>query len=601
MANRENERRRALPSPSTTQSLREDVGQDLSSLAIAYLPEQRYPTLFYESSIENHIGKIYSTPSGSGAGHKRKHEKELGQIDRFSKQARKNESTAASPCLDSKQRLESPRDDGIFEKQKLLFEETAPETKVFVIENPQKPTKQLEVRKTEQKETRDPIKYWAAHHTWPRQFLVNNQMASSNSTKKRQRILDDSQGSKDERSRSYSQSRKFGEVPEQYTAAYERHILIKGLDMDLLNGEDLISEESKKMSLNLQQITRQIIEPTIFSTKIIRKVLNFYRNRNEAIVNRDVTPLIIPSVTSLYFGGDSSLEHVIDEVNATWYDQCVLEGPRPRPDLAIGLFSSAFTEEEIDKLKRYTSVDNWTQVTMHMFFPFLMCEVKCGREGLDIADRQNMHSCSVALRALLRIEQEADKYRQEKKMNSLDRQALVFSISHDQEDARLYGHYAIVQEGKWAYYRYRIRKFDLTDNNSLLVIHNFVRNILKSYLPRHIRRLKDALAAFPDPNELPESSSLSGSGCLSLAASGISLNDGNFQQSSQDRNSDGFVIPGRPSSSQFSAAKKKEQENWLVERIDKLMKELVEERQKRKESEERMEKLLERFLDKAAN
>jgi hypothetical protein len=58
--------------------------------------------------------------------------------------------------------------------------------------------------------------------------------------------------------------------------------------------------------------------------------------------------------------------------------------------------TSTFTEGEIDKLKRYTSVDNWTQVTMQMFFPFLMCEVKCGREGLDIADRQNMHSCSVA-------------------------------------------------------------------------------------------------------------------------------------------------------------------------------------------------------------
>lgn len=27
-------------------------------------------------------------------------------------------------------------------------------------------------------------------------------------------------------------------------------------------------------------------------------------------------------------GGDNSLEHVTDEVNADWYDQCVLEGPR---------------------------------------------------------------------------------------------------------------------------------------------------------------------------------------------------------------------------------------------------------------------------------
>jgi hypothetical protein len=48
-----------------------------------------------------------------------------------------------------------------------------------------------------------------------------------------------------------------------------------------------------------------------------------------------------------------------------------------------------------------------------------MCEVKRGGEGLDTADRQNMHSCSVAVRALLRIEQEADKYRPKKKMTAL--------------------------------------------------------------------------------------------------------------------------------------------------------------------------------------
>ena len=170
-----------------------------------------------------------------------------------------------------------------------------------------------------------------------------------------------------------------------------------------------------------------------------------------------------------------------------------------------------------------------------MFFPFLMCEVKCGREGLDIADRQNMHSCSVAVRAILRIEQEADKYRSEKKMDSLSGQLLVFSISHDQQDARLHGHYAIIQGQKWTYYRYRIRKFDLTDNNSLLAVHNFVRNILKSHLPGHVQRLKDALTALPDPNKPLESSGLPGSSGLSFTTSGISLNDDNSQQDSQGR------------------------------------------------------------------
>jgi hypothetical protein len=33
-------------------------------------------------------------------------------------------------------------------------------------------------------------------------------------------------------------------------------------------------------------------------------------------VNRDVTPMIIPSITSLYFSEDNSLKHIINEVNA---------------------------------------------------------------------------------------------------------------------------------------------------------------------------------------------------------------------------------------------------------------------------------------------
>jgi hypothetical protein len=63
-----------------------------------------------------------------------------------------------------------------------------------------------------------------------------------------------------------------------------------------------------------------------------------------------------------------------------------------------------------------------------------------------------MHSCSVAVKALLRIEQKANKYRQkkdiEKKTDNLNEQVLVFSISHDQQNARLYEHYDIVKEKK---------------------------------------------------------------------------------------------------------------------------------------------------------
>lgn len=490
-----------------------------------------------------------------------------------------------------------PEDDGLFKKQKLGSEETLSKTNIPVIESSKKPAKGLEIRETEQKERHDPISYWIAHHIWPESFAEHNSMTPKN-LDKRQRTSDHSQN---DRLRSYTECLKNKEVPVQYTAAYQNYILTQGLNMDILEGKKLISKESEKLCVDLQKITHKTIESTTFSTEAIKDVIDSCQNRNEAIVNRDITPLIVPSIPSLYFGGDNSLKHVIDEVNVDWNQQCVLTGPRVRSDLAIGLFSSAFTEEEIDKLKRYTSVDNWTQVTVNMYFPFLMCEVKCGREGLDAADRQNMQSCSVAVRALLRIEQEADKYRSEKKMDNLMEQILVFSISHDQQDVRLWGHYAIVQQGKWTYYRYRIKKFDLMEPNDVLAIHNFVRNILKFHLPEHVRRLKNALAAFPvfsDSNKLSKSTGLSDLSGLSFAALTIPLNDDNFQEDSRNKDADGFVVLALPGSSQNSKVKKKERGTRLTEQIEKL---IEERRRHTQEHEEKMDKLLQQLVETAGD
>ena len=605
--------RESHPSPSTTRST---VSRDHSNLAIAYLPEQYYPTQSKnniekstnDTSFESHLEKTPHGPNELGAGHKRKQEKEPGPADTEShKRPRKSEPAAVSLNLDPKKRLELPGD-GLSKKQKVQFKEAVPKTNDSVIKSPEKPTKEFGVREIEQKERHNPISYWAVHHTWPENFAKHNPMASLNSTNKRLRTSDCSQSGKDERSRSYSQSRKNGEVPEQYTAAYERYILTKGLNMDYRKGEDLIFNESKTTCAKLLQTDIHILEPTALPQDKIRDMVADCSSRNEGIVNRDITQLIIPSIRLSYYCGASHLEHVIDEVKAVWYDQCVLAGPRPCPDLAIGLLSSAFTEEEIEKLKRYSSVNNWIQVTSDMFFPFIMCEAKCGREGLDIADRQNMHSCSVAVRALLRIEQEADKYRSKKKMNSLNGQVLIFSISHDQQDARLYGHYAIVQGEKWTYYRYPIQKFDLTKKDSLLAIHNYVRNILKSHLSEHVKRLKDALMALPDPNKPLESSGLPGSSGLSFTTSGISLNDDNLHQDSQGRDADGFAVPPRPDSSQNGGAKKKQRieqitgSDWEVvtmlrQDLERQRQENERQRQEMKEENEELKQQIKKLME----
>jgi len=57
-----------------------------------------------------------------------------------------------------------------------------------------------------------------------------------------------------------------------------------------------------------------------------------------------------------------------------------------------------------------------------MYFPFLMCEVKCGASALDIADRQNAHSMTVAIRGIVEL------FRLVKRDKELHGQIIVFLV-----------------------------------------------------------------------------------------------------------------------------------------------------------------------------
>ena len=59
-----------------------------------------------------------------------------------------------------------------------------------------------------------------------------------------------------------------------------------------------------------------------------------------------------------------------------------------------------------------------------MYFPFLTCEVKCGAAALDIADRQNAHSMTLSVRAIVEL------FRPAGRETELHREILAFSISH---------------------------------------------------------------------------------------------------------------------------------------------------------------------------
>ena len=95
--------------------------------------------------------------------------------------------------------------------------------------------------------------------------------------------------------------------------------------------------------------------------------------------------------------------------------------------------------------------------TYYMYFPFLTCEVKCGAAALDIADRQNAHSMTLAVRGIVEL------FRAVKREDEVNQKILAFSVSHDHQSVRIYGHYPVITRKDTKYYRHPIRTFDFIE------------------------------------------------------------------------------------------------------------------------------------------
>lgn len=120
----------------------------------------------------------------------------------------------------------------------------------------------------------------------------------------------------------------------------------------------------------------------------------------------------------------------------------------------------SFTDEQLHKLDPLVGSvfdTSFFVATYRMYFPFLTCEVKCGAAALDIADRQNAHSMTIAVRSVIEL------YRAVKREKELDREILAFSISHDHRSVRIYGHYPVIDEDKITFYRHPIREFSFVE------------------------------------------------------------------------------------------------------------------------------------------
>ena len=322
---------------------------------------------------------------------------------------------------------------------------------------------------------------------------------------------------------SSDQSSQGGKSSQYNSADYEDRLQRKGSYM--YKSPLGITDTSRELCRILQEKEQTVPRNTLFRDDLFDDTCNSVQGRNEAMIVRDITPLICPSAQVLRIHGAKHLSILYESVNEAWSNMNSYEGTLPQPDYSVGFGRSAFTEEQLDKLKPFVGEPGFKVITYFMattriYFPFFTCEVKCGASALDFADRQNAQSMSVALRALVVL------FRYVKREKELDREILTFSISHDHRSVRIYGHYPVIAGEKTTFYRHPIRDFSFIEQEGKekWTTNKFVKNVYDYHSPKVHKLICSAI------DDLPASINFD----LSQSASSFQSTPQSLQQSNAD-------------------------------------------------------------------
>jgi hypothetical protein len=229
--------------------------------------------------------------------------------------------------------------------------------------------------------TADPVTRWIEGKPWPKEYF--EQESTMNPLLKR-KTSSSSLGRKSETS---DGSVREGKNPAAKSRLYEKTLAAASIYM---GGGPGITDASRTLCKSLLEAEQPLPPDSLFRDDRFENTCERLRNENEAKVVRDISPLLVPSVEVLCAHGKKHLESMVDHVNQKWYG-CVpiVPGSVPQPDYSAGCKETIFTKDQFRKLEPF--IRGWKgtlfMATAWMYFPYLTMEVKCGNEGLNIADR----------------------------------------------------------------------------------------------------------------------------------------------------------------------------------------------------------------------
>ncbi|TEY70357.1 hypothetical protein BOTCAL_0106g00320 [Botryotinia calthae] len=326
----------------------------------------------------------------------------------------------------------------------------------------------------------NPLEYWTNEFRWPKEYFeLEDNMNHLLARKKSSSTLYGKQSDAGSSVSSYvtpsdQKPREIKSAPYQ-SPQYKILLETKGSFMHKSNLG--IADTSKTVCRTLLEAEQIVPEDSLFQDDLFEETCEMIQDRNEAKVIQDIARLIVPSAQSLAIRNPKHLKPLIESVNEGWNSSIALIKPRPQPDYAVGFKRTAFTEDQLEKIQPFIGGFlelSFFMSTYYMYFPFLTCEVKCGTAALDIADRQNAHSMTLAVRGVVEL------FRLVNREKELHREILAFSISHDHRTVRIYGHYPIIDdEGNTTFYRHPIHTFDFTalDGKEKWTAYKFTKNV----------------------------------------------------------------------------------------------------------------------------
>lgn len=236
----------------------------------------------------------------------------------------------------------------------------------------------------------------------------------------------------------------------------------------------------------------------MFDSPCFEYACNNLQNKNEPMgVILYIMPLLVPLAEALeLYNTNKHLAILTESVNAGWNNSIPLTGTRPQPDYSVRFRREAFTDDQLTRLSPFTgeflgSDLSFFMATYYMYFPFLACEVSTA--ALDVADRQNTHSMTMAARAIVEL------FRLAKRENEVHRQILSFSVSHDHRSVRIYGYYPVVDGKETKYYRHLIHDFSFIalDGKERWTAYQFPKNLYDTWMPDHFKRICSAIDQLP--------------------------------------------------------------------------------------------------------